>query len=244
MKFPGSLLNLMVILVTLIISGNPVRAQNKNYKSMVDNIHWLGQAAVKIATAEKVIYIDPYRIRNKDQADIVLITHGHSDHLSPDDIEKIITANSIIVAPDNCTGKLKDFNVREIKSISPGQTIALDDINITAVPAYNVVKTNFHPKSNNWVGYVVNIEGTRIYHAGDTERIPEMKDIECDIAMLPLGQTYTMNSVKDAADAAVDVKAGIAIPIHYGLYEGKEDDAKKFKELLAGKVEVIIKHVE
>ena len=244
MKFFRSSVNQLVILIMLIISGNLIKAQNQNYKSMVDNIHWLGQAAVKVATAEKVIYIDPYRIQNKDQADIVLITHGHSDHLSPDDIEKIINANSIIIAPENCMGKLEDFNVREIKSISPGQSIALDDINITAVPAYNIVKTNFHPKSNNWVGYILNIEGTRIYHAGDTERIPEMKDVECDIAMLPLGQTYTMNSVKDAADAAIDVKARIAIPIHYGLYEGNEDDARKFKELLAGKVDVIIKPVE
>ena len=244
MKSFRFLLNLLVILITLILSGHLVNAQNQNYKSMVNNIHWLGQAAVKIAAAGKVIYIDPYQIEKEDQADIILITHGHSDHLSPGDIKKIITDNSIIIAPDNCMGKLEDFDVRETKSIQPGQSFSVGDINISAVPAYNVVKTNFHPKSNNWVGYIVTVEGIKIYHAGDTERIPEMKDIECDIAMLPLGQTYTMNSVKEAADAAIDVKASIAIPIHYGLYEGKEDDAIEFKKLLEGKVDVVIKPAE
>jgi L-ascorbate metabolism protein UlaG (beta-lactamase superfamily) len=244
MKVFRFLLNPLVILITLILSGYLVNAQNQNYKSMVNNIHWFGQAAVKIAAAGKVIYIDPYQISNEDQADIILITHGHSDHLSPGDIKKIITKNSIIIATDDCMGKLEDLDVREIKSIKPGQSITLDDINISAVPAYNVVKTNFHPKSKNWVGYIITIEGVKIYHAGDTERIPEMKDIECDIAMLPLGQTYTMNSVKEAADAAIDVKARVAIPIHYGLYEGKEDDAKEFNKLLEGKVEVIIKPAE
>ena len=128
--------------------------------------------------------------------------------------------------------------------LKPGAQKIVAGVKVEAVPAYNVVKTNFHPKSNNWVGFVITISNVKIYHAGDTERIPEMKDIECDIALLPLGQTYTMNSVKDAADAAIDVKARIAIPIHYGLYEGKEEDARKFKELLAGKVDVIIKPVE
>lgn len=244
MKSFRFLLNLLFILITFILSGQLVNAQNQNYKSMVNNIHWFGQAAVKINAAGKVIYIDPYQIEKEDQADIILITHGHSDHLSPGDIKKIITDNSIIIAPDNCMGKLEDFDVRETKSIQPGQSLSVGDINISAVPAYNVVKTNFHPKSNNWVGYIVTVEGIKIYHAGDTERIPEMKDIECDIAMLPLGQTYTMNSVKEAADAAIDVKASIAIPIHYGLYEGKEDDAVEFKKLLEGKVDVVIKPAE
>jgi len=244
MKIFRLLLNPLVIFITLILSGHLVNAQNQNYKSMVNNIHWLGQAAVKIAAAGKVIYIDPYQIKKEDQADIILITHGHADHLSPADIKKIITKNSIIIAADDCMGKLEDLDVRETKSIKPGESLSLGDINISAVPAYNVVKTNFHPKSKNWVGYVLTIEGTKIYHAGDTERIPEMKDIECDIAMLPLGQTYTMNSVKEAADAAIDVKAKVAIPIHYGLYEGNKDDAIEFKKLLEGKIDVIIKPEE
>ncbi len=244
MKLIRTLKNFIVLLAVFIISGNLIKAQNQKIYDMVKNIHWLGQAAVKINAAGKVIYIDPYQLKNTDQADIVLITHGHNDHLCLADIKKIITGKSIIIAPVDCYTKLQNLNVTEIKTISPGQSLTLDDINISAVPAYNIVKANFHPKSNKWVGYVLTIEGVRIYHAGDTERIPEMKDISCDIAMLPLGQTYTMNSVKEAADAAIDVKARIAIPIHYGLYEGTAEDAEEFKSLLKDKVDVIIKPVE
>jgi len=244
MKLIRTLKNLIVLLVVFIISGNLIKAQNQKIFDMAKNIHWLGQAAVKINAAGKVIYIDPYQLKNTDQADIVLITHGHNDHFSLADIKKIITGKSIIIATVDCYAKLQNLNVAEIKTISPGQSLTLDDINISAVPAYNIVKANFHPKSNKWVGYVLTIEGVRIYHAGDTERIPEMKDISCDIAMLPLGQTYTMNSVKEAADAAIDVKAKIAIPIHYGLYEGTAEDAEEFKKLLKDKVDVIIKPAE
>jgi L-ascorbate metabolism protein UlaG (beta-lactamase superfamily) len=221
-----------------------IKSQNQNITDMVNNIHWLGQAVVKINAAGKIIYIDPYQLKKEDQADIVLITHSHHDHLSPSDIKKIITGESIIVAPVDCHAKLHDLDVAEIKTISPGQSLTLGNILVSAVPAYNVIKTNFHPKGNEWVGYVLTVDGVKIYHAGDTERIPEMKDFSCDIAMLPLGQTYTMNSVKEAADAAIDVKAKIAIPIHYGLYEGKDGDAEEFKRLLKDKVDVIIKPVE
>ena len=104
-----------------------------------------------------------------------------------------------------------------------------------------MTKTQFHPKANNWVGYLLTIDGVKIYHFGDTERIPEMKNIVCDIALLPLGQKYTMNSVQEAADAALDARAKIAIPIHYGLYEGKAADADAFAALLKGKITVVIK---
>jgi L-ascorbate metabolism protein UlaG (beta-lactamase superfamily) len=103
-----------------------------------------------------------------------------------------------------------------------------------------VVKTNYHPKENNWIGYIIDVDGVLVYHAGDTERIPEMRNMIVDIALLPLGQTYTMNSVEEAAEAAIDINPSIAVPIHYGMYEGSVEDALKFKELLAGKVEVVI----
>jgi L-ascorbate metabolism protein UlaG (beta-lactamase superfamily) len=113
-------------------------------------------------------------------------------------------------------------------------------IRIETLPAYNIKKTQFHPRSAGHVGYVLTIDGVRIYHAGDTERIPEMKELNCDIALLPLGQTYTMNSVNEAAQAALDTKAKIAIPMHYDMYEGTPQDAERFKKLLEGKVRVEI----
>ncbi len=211
---------------------------------MVDKIHWLGQAAIKIAAFDQIIYIDPFHIHEKDSADIILITHSHSDHLSPEDISKISSPNTIIIAPEDCLAKIKNIPREKTIISEPGFKKQVRGILIEAVPAYNIIKTNFHPKENQWVGYILTIDGIRIYHAGDTERIPEMKNFSCDIALLPLGQTYTMNSVKEAAEAAIDVKAKIAIPIHYGLYEGKTQDAVEFQNILKDKIKVIIKEKE
>lgn len=211
---------------------------------MVDNIHWLGQATVKISIPGKTIYIDPYQIKKSDQADIILITHSHGDHLSLEDIAKVSSNQTIIMAPNDCLKQLKGITLDKTIVSEPGLKKQFKGIHIEAVPAYNMVKTNFHPKSNRWVGYILTLNGIKIYHAGDTEKIPEMKNFQCDIVLLPLGQTYTMNSVKEAAEAALDVKARVAIPIHYGLYEGQDSDAQEFKELLKNKIKVIIKEKE
>ncbi len=125
--------------------------------------------------------------------------------------------------------------------MNPGDELKLDNIFVDAVRAYNVGK-NYHPKKQNHLGFVITIDGIRIYHAGDTNRIPEMKDIICDIALVPLGQTYTMDSVEEAVEVVKDVKAKIAIPFHYGTYEGSKKDADIFKDLLNGFTEVIIKN--
>lgn len=233
---------LMMVLGLTFIHFNTIIYSKENITmEMVKNIHWLGQAAVKITVSGKTIYIDPYQIKVKDEADIILITHSHGDHLSPKDIDMIITEKTIIVAPGDCLAELKNITPEKTIISEPGMSKQVDNILIEAVPAYNVVKTNFHPKENRWVGYILTINGIKIYHAGDTERIPEMKNFSCDIALLPLGQTYTMNSVKEATQAAIDVNAKVAIPIHYGLYEGKAQDAVEFKKILNGIVKVIIK---
>ena len=213
-------------------------------KEMVEKIHWLGQATVKINAEDRVIYFDPYQIKKSDKADIILITHSHSDHFSISDISKLTTVNTVFVAPKDCVKDLEKMGKNKIIVLEPGMNTTIKGILIETVPAYNVVKTKFHPKANKWLGYILTINGIKIYHAGDTEKIPEMKDFNCDIAMLPLGQTYTMNSVKEAAEAALDVNAKIAIPIHYGLYEGTDEDAEKFKEILKDKIDVIIKKRE
>lgn len=213
-------------------------------QEMVEKIHWLGQAAVKIDTGSQAIYIDPHEIKKPDKADIILITHSHSDHFSIPDISKITTEGTVFVAPKDCVKDLEKIGKNKVQVLEPGMNTTIGDILIEAVPAYNIVKTKYHPKANKWLGYILTIDGVRIYHTGDTEKIPEMKDITCDIVMLPLGQTYTMNSVKEATEVVMDVKAKIAIPIHYGLYEGTEADAQEFKKLLKDKVDVIIKKHE
>lgn len=197
-------------------------------------IQWLGQATVKIKYSGNVIYVDPYQLKSTDKADLILITHDHQDHLSLQDIAKIAGPDTRFVVAEACAEKLMQQGYKNVLSLLPGKQTSLFGIDIQAVPAYNLAK-QMHPKSKNYVGYIIDFKGIRVYHTGDTERIPEMEEIRCDIILLPLGQTYTMNSVEEAVGAVLDTHASIAIPIHFGLYEGTDEDAVKFGELLKSK---------
>ena len=211
-------------------------------EKMLEHINWIAQACFKIQADGMAIYFDPYSIQAEDKADLIFITHKHQDHLSAEDLGKIITDRTIVFAPETCKEDIAKLGYKNVTYLKPGAVHQHGSITIETVPAYNVTKTKFHPRENNWLGYILTIDGVRIYHAGDTERIPEMKTFSCDIALLPLGQTYTMNSVEEATQAAQDVKAKIAIPMHFGFYEGKEEDALAFKNLLAtdDKIKVVI----
>jgi len=212
-------------------------------EQVANNLEWMGQAAVKVKYEGKTIYIDPYKLTKDDSADIVLITHSHYDHWSMADLKRVVTTNTTLIAPKECLDEAKDLPAKSKIAVLPGFKQTVNGVTIETVPAYNVVKTKFHGKEKNFVGYILNLDGVRLYHTGDTERIPEMKNISADIILLPLGQTYTMNSVEEAAEAAKDVKASIAIPIHFGMYEGTIADVEKFATLLKGTIQVVGKKV-
>ncbi len=194
----------------------------------------LGHDGVRIESQGLTIYIDPYHINGGPVADLVLVTHGHFDHLSPEDLEKIVGEETIVVAPKGCVtpGVAKTMNAGEKKKFK--------GVKVETVPAYNVDK-KFHPKKDGHVGYILEVEGERIYHAGDTDLIEEMASVECDIAFLPVSGTYVMTA-EEAAEAALTIKPKVAIPMHYdGGVVGSEDDANRFAALLEGsavKVEI------
>jgi L-ascorbate metabolism protein UlaG (beta-lactamase superfamily) len=202
---------------------------------MVENIHWLGHASFKI-TGEKTVYIDPWKLKDGEPADIILITHDHYDHLSPEDIAKIATDKTWIVTTPDAAAKLTG----NIKTVKPGDSIEVEGIKVEVVPAYNVNK-DFHPKVNNWVGFIVTINNKRIYHPGDCDFMPEMKDVKADIALMPVGGTYTMTA-EEAANAVNTINPEVAIPMHYDDIVGSKADAEKFRDLC--KSQVVIKTPE
>ncbi len=203
---------------------------------MLENMEWLGHDTFKIESGGKVIYTDPFRLsEGLPKADLILVTHEHYDHCSPEDIAKIAKKETVIVAPGNCEGKLSG-NVRMVK---PGDKLTEAGVQIEAVPSYNTNKA-FHPKANKWVGYIFTVEGQRIYIAGDTDHIPEMKDYRCDIALIPVSGTYVMTP-EEAAQAANDIKPKVAVPMHYGSIVGTEKDAEKFKKLYNGESHIFKK---
>jgi len=200
-------------------------------------LKWLGHSGFLI-NAGRIIYIDPFKIQGEmPLADIILITHSHYDHCSIEDLKKIVKDGTVIIIPADCQSNITKLNKKiEMQIIEPGDEIEVLGIKIMGVPAYNI-KKQFHPKSEGWLGYILKFNNIIIYHAGDTDLIPEMEKLTGYskkgnefAALLPVGGNYTMN-YEEAAQAAKLIKATITIPMHYGtLAEGK-DDAVKFCEL-------------
>ena len=202
-------------------------------ESFSRKIHWLGHDGFRIDT-EKIIYFDPYQIDAGPRADLILISHDHFDHCSPEDVAKIQGPETIIVTEKDSAEKLTG----DVRILKPGETLNLDGVKILGVPSYNTDK-DFHPRKNGWLGFLVEVSGISIYHAGDTDYIPEMKDLEVDIALLPVSGTYVMTA-EQAVKAALAMGPTLAIPMHYGAIVGGNQDALDFKNALDGKVDVLI----
>ncbi len=204
---------------------------------MLENIELLCHSSIKIKE-EKVIYIDPFKIdKNYNDADIIFITHDHYDHYSEEDIEKIRKEDTIIIVPKAMFEKVlkNGFNKENIIEVIPNRKYKVEKIRFETVLAYNINK-QFHPKENAWVGYVIELNGIKYYIAGDTDITEENKKVECDIALVPVGGTYTMN-FKEAAELVNEIKPKIAVPTHYGSVVGKKEDAINFIKLLSAEIE-------
>ena len=195
-------------------------------------INWLGHASFLIEGMGKVVYVDPYKVSHGEKADLILVTHDHYDHCDPASIAALSKEGTIVLGPRGVKGK-----VTGAQEIKVGNLIEKTDVQVMAVPAYNKDKA-FHPEGQG-VGFVFKVGDKRIYHAGDTDRIPEMDDLgEIDVALLPVGGTYTMNA-SEAAEAADRIKAELTIPMHWGGIIGTREDADRFKKKASVKVEIL-----
>ena len=195
------------------------------------NISVNTQSSIRIA-GTRILYFDPFQISGKPHdADIILITHAHHDHFDPGSIEKIANGNTVFVAPASMEQEIqKAAGDARVIPMTPGDEKDISGISIEAVPAYNRLKP-FHPKRNGWNGYVVTMDGVRYYVAGDTDALKELQSVACDVALVPIGGTFTMTA-KEAAKLINEIHPLAAIPTHYGSIVGKPEDADVFRKLV------------
>ncbi len=208
-------------------------------------IEWLGHDGFKITRAGLKIYIDPYKMNDNDKADIILITHGHFDHCSVEDISKLIKENTSVVVTADCISNVGRFKKIKLKVVEPNSELEVEGIKIQTIPAYNINKFRvpgqvFHDKREGWVGYILNIGKIRVYHAGDSDFTSEMKNLNnIDIALIPVSGTYVMTP-EEAAEAVNYIRPKVAIPMHIGSVVGSKQDAENFKKLVKEGIKVEI----
>ena len=209
---------------------------------MTKNIKVNEQNSIKIKSKYGMIYVDPFRIREKaNDAAFILITHDHYDHFSPEDIAKVGGKNTILVVPEKMEEKALEVAglVKQIVTVKPGEHREVERLEFDTVPAYNIGKP-FHKKDAGWVGYIFRIDGKRIYVAGDTDATVEAEAVKCDVAIVPIGGTYTMDA-KQAAQLVNTIRPGAVIPVHYGTVVGNPREWEVFKANVADGIKVEFK---
>lgn len=209
---------------------------------MADNFEVFKQNSIRIRYGEKVIYVDPFEMTEEPKdADYIFITHNHYDHYSPDDIKKVACSKSILVIPEKMGSRAMDLApfVSRISAVKPDTYNYVEDLEFETIPAYNLTK-DYHPKSAGWVGYILCLDNERIYIAGDTDATPEAKEVDCDVAFVPIGGTYTMDA-SEAAELVNHIQPKIAIPTHYGRVVGSYADADVFEKEVKFPVKVVVK---
>lgn len=211
------------------------------------SIEWFGHDAFRLHCAEKVIYIDPFNVPAQSaKADIIFVTHEHFDHCSLDDIKKIATQNTTIVTILECQSKISKLMFKKFVLVEPNKDYVIDGIQFSTIPAYNINKfrspnVQFHPKTDNHVGYIMTIANKKIYHSGDTDATPEMQSLKnIDIALVPVSGTYSMTA-DEAADAVNTFLPKCAAPMHWGSIVGSRADAERFRQLSKVRVEILEK---
>lgn len=210
---------------------------------MISNIYINCHSSIKFSD-KKIIYFDPYRIEDKiNDADIIFITHDHYDHFDEESINKIVNDNTIIVVPKSIVSKCLNMGINKdnIVSVLPNNTYNINGIIVETIPSYNIGK-KFHPKENNWCGYLITLNNIKYYIAGDTDITNENKKVKCDVALVPIGGTYTMDYI-EAAELINIIKPKVVIPTHYACIVGSIEDGYKFKDLLSDDIvcELLIK---
>ena len=193
---------------------------------MLDRFTWYRQSAYLWKGDGINVYIDPWGVTGDPPADVVFITHAHEDHFNPEDLQKVVRGDTKILAPPDVAQELSG----DVTPVAPGESHDVSGIKVQTVPAYNVVESrlDMHPRSNNWVGYILTLGDTTYYHAGDTDHVPELDSVRADVSFVPIGCTYTMEA-QEAAELVKAQSPKLAVPMHYGFVVGTPADAETFK---------------
>ena len=194
---------------------------------MLNGIEVLCHSSIRIGR-KKIIYFDPFNVKkNFNDADVIFVTHDHYDHYDEESIDKVKKRNTKIIIPVSLLEKAeKKFSKEDIITVEPNKNYEVLGIKFETIRAYNNEK-NFHPKDKNWVGYLVNIDDVKYYIMGDTDDTLDARKVKCDVAFVPIGGIYTMNK-EEAVEYINYIKPLVAVPIHYGMVSGTNDDAEYF----------------